>query len=167
MDQLGGVNVPVNPELCAVANAPITPANEAMVATLQTWVRADRMDFVRAVQRAYEAQLGHYTWMAGALGASKAALVGCMNDWARQTGLEEQPGVPATAAGKMKLLGVDGVRVVKDSRGRKGRAGKRRQQPYRSYDRPAAGGRTDGHRGGRRRDSRRNLQGRLDRVLKN
>mmetsp|Transcript_7219 Transcript_7219/g.13011 ORF Transcript_7219/g.13011 Transcript_7219/m.13011 type:complete len:242 (-) Transcript_7219:160-885(-) len=66
----------------------------------------------QSAEQAYRAWLGYYNGCSKKLGWSKEQLVQEANQWARDAGLYEQPGVEKKAVGMMGLRGVPGLHIV-------------------------------------------------------
>eukprot|EP00588_Corethron_pennatum_P008007 CAMPEP_0194294958 /NCGR_PEP_ID=MMETSP0169-20130528/52197_1 /TAXON_ID=218684 /ORGANISM="Corethron pennatum, Strain L29A3" /LENGTH=578 /DNA_ID=CAMNT_0039043995 /DNA_START=154 /DNA_END=1886 /DNA_ORIENTATION=- len=76
-------------------------------------IRSGDRDLVVAARQAYQGFLGYYNSAGKNLAKmSKGQLVELANDFAKQTGLAEQPGLTKRTVGKMGLKGVPGILIV-------------------------------------------------------
>lgn len=148
LQELKGVDIPVDQELRELMANPISPESKDLVDEIRRRVGAGDQVLSKSAKGAYQAFLGYYLGQMRRMRIRrKEELVDIANDFAELSGLREPPPITKMLIGKMGLKGIAGINISTgddQSRGGGGRGGGGR-----------GGGRGGGGRGGGHSDGRR------------
>lgn len=149
LEELKGVDIPVDEELRDLISNPIRPDSEELMNNVRNRIASNDRVLASSAKGAYQAFLGYYLGQMKRMRMRrKEDLVNVANDFAYLTGLREPPSITKQLVGKMGLRGVEGINI---SQGQSDgpRVQDQRQGHYDGRRAPAGGGR--GGRGGGRR----------------
>ena len=112
LQELKGVEIPVDEELRQMMTDPITPESQAFVEEIQRRVGNGDKVLSKSATGAYQAFLGYYLGQMKRMRMNrKEDLVAIANDFASLSGLREPPSISKMLVGKMGLKGVHGLNV--------------------------------------------------------
>lgn len=112
LQELKGVNIPVDNELREIITNPIDSESQELMENIRSRISKGDKVLSKSAKGAYQAFLGYYLGQMKRMRMNrKEQLVDIANDFAAMSGLQEPPSLTKMLVGKMGLKGISGIKI--------------------------------------------------------